>query len=54
MSIEGRVEALERKHRDLEARIESLRAERAPDEHITNLKREKLAIKDEIVRIQNA
>lgn len=52
MSIEGRIEALERKHRDLEARIEVMRAERVPDEYINNLKREKLAIKDELARIQ--
>ena len=53
MSIEGRIEALQRKHRDLEVRIEVMQAERVPDEHINSLKREKLAIKDELVKIQN-
>lgn len=54
MGLTARLEALERRHRDLHNRIESLQAEKAPDIYITNLKREKLAIKDEIVRIRNA
>ena len=54
MSIDGRIEALKRKHKDLDDRIEVLQAERAPEHFITNLKREKLAIKDELARIQNA
>lgn len=53
MSIEGRIEALERRHKDLHNRIEVLIAERAPDEYIANLKREKLAIKDELARMTN-
>lgn len=54
MSIEGRLEALKLKHKDLSARIEVLETERAPSEFITNLKKEKLKIKDEITRIENA
>lgn len=54
MSIEGRIESLKRKHLDLEARIEAMRAERVPDEYINTLKREKLTIKDELARILDA
>ena len=52
MNIEGRIEALERKHKDLHSRVEALEAERAPEKYITNLKKEKLEIKDEIQRLK--
>jgi hypothetical protein len=52
MSVEARIEALERKHKHLHDRIESLEAERAPDTYIVPLKREKLAIKDEISQLR--
>lgn len=48
MNIEGRIEALERKHKDLHSRIEALEGERAPDLYIIPLKKEKLEVKDEI------
>ncbi len=51
MSIQGRVEALTVKHKDLHNRIEALEAERAPDKFIIPLKKEKLAIKDELERL---
>lgn len=53
MTIEGRLEALRRKHVDLHNRIEVLQAEKAPDIYINKLKKEKLFIKDEITRIEN-
>lgn len=53
MSIEGRLEALKRKHTDLHNRIEVLQAEKAPDIYINKLKKEKLVLKDEITRIEN-
>ena len=52
MSVEGRIESLTRKHKDLHARIEVLEAERAPDEFIHKLKKEKLAIKDELLKLE--
>ena len=48
MSIEGRIESLERKHKELHTRIEALEAERAPETFIVPLKKEKLSIKDEL------
>ena len=48
MSIEGRIEALERKHKNLHDRIEALEAERVPDIYTSPLKREKLIVKDEL------
>ena len=51
MNIEGRIEALERKHTDLHRRIEALEAERAPDVYITPLKKEKLSVKDELTAL---
>lgn len=52
MSIEGRIEALERKHKDIHERIEALEAEHAPDIYITGLKKEKLILKDEINKLR--
>jgi hypothetical protein len=50
----GRLASLERKHRDLHTRIDALEAEKAPDKYITPLKKEKLALKDEIERLKRA
>ena len=52
MSIEGHIEALQRKHKALHKRIEALEAEHAPDKYITPLKKEKLQIKDEIAKYE--
>ena len=51
-SVENRMEALVRKHRDLDQRIIALEAERAPDKYINPLKREKLLLKDEITKTE--
>lgn len=48
MSIEGRIESLERKHKELHDRVEALEAERAPDKYVKPLKLEKLKVKDEL------
>ena len=48
----GRLASLESKHDDLHKRIESLQAERAPDNYIVPLKKEKLSLKDEIERLR--
>lgn len=53
MSQQGRIDALVNRHKDLHNRIEALEAERAPDKFITPLKKEKLAIKDELERLQH-
>jgi hypothetical protein len=47
-----RLASLERKHMDLHTRIEVLQAEKAPDKYIVPLKKEKLAIKDEMERLK--
>tara|TARA_Y100000389_G_scaffold54036_2_gene49916 strand:- start:1718 stop:1900 length:183 start_codon:yes stop_codon:yes gene_type:complete len=52
MSIESRLVALERKHKDLHSKIEALEAEKAPDRYIKTLKVEKLVVKDEMSIIQ--
>ena len=52
MSIESRLVALERKHKDLHSKIEALEAEKAPDKYIKALKVEKLVVKDEMNIIQ--
>jgi uncharacterized protein YdcH (DUF465 family) len=51
-SIENRMEALVRKHRELDQRIIALEAERAPDKYINPLKKEKLLLKDEITQTE--
>lgn len=48
----NRLASLESKHNDLHRRIEALQAEKAPDKYITPLKKEKLSIKDEMVRLK--
>jgi len=44
---------LKNKHHNLDKKIEALIAEHAPDKYITPLKKEKLALKDEIVKLEN-
>ena len=53
MSVEGHIEALTRKHKDLHKRIEALEAEHAPEKYINPLKKEKLKLKDEIAKFKN-
>lgn len=48
----SRIERLERKHRELHQRIDNLEKQFHEDAQLTTLKREKLAIKDEISRLQ--
>lgn len=48
----NRLASLERKHNDLHKRIEALQGEKAPDKYITELKKQKLACKDEIERLK--
>lgn len=54
MTIEGRIKALERKHKELHDRIETLEAERSPEKYIIPLKKEKLAVKDELTDLYRA
>ena len=54
MTIEGRLESLERKHKELHERVDTLEAEKAPDKYIAPLKKMKLNIKDEIMDLRNA
>lgn len=49
---DARIESLERKHKDLDARILALEAERAPDKFVKNLKIQKLMVKDEIRKLK--
>ena len=52
MTVEERVSALKAKHAELEQAIETENSRPLPDELLLHaLKREKLRIKDEIVRI---
>ena len=54
MSVDERIEALKAKHARLEHEIEEETHRPHPDDmHLTQLKREKLKIKDEMVRIQH-
>ena len=53
MNVQPRIQALQRKHAELHKRIEALYAEKAPEIYINTLKAEKLAIKDEIMRLNN-
>ncbi|MEO5374523.1 MAG: YdcH family protein [Alphaproteobacteria bacterium] len=52
MTVDARVESLRAKHAQLEAAIETETHRPMPDTtHITDLKRQKLKIKEEIERI---
>ena len=50
--INNHLIALKNKHHDLDMRIEALEAERAPDQYVTSLKKEKLKLKEEIVKFE--
>lgn len=55
MSVSSHVEELRRKHQALEGEVET--AQRAPgtsDQEITELKKQKMKIKEEITRLENA
>jgi hypothetical protein len=51
-SLTNHLVALKNKHHDLDKRIEALYAEHAPDQYIVPLKKEKLRLKEEIVKIE--
>jgi len=52
MNVESRVESLRQRHRDLERAIEEENQRPMPDSAaLSDLKRQKLRIKDEIVRL---
>jgi hypothetical protein len=50
--VEDRIESLQRQHKKLHDTIETLHAEKAPDKYITPFKKRKLAVKDELVKLQ--
>jgi hypothetical protein len=50
--IKNHLIALKNKHHNLDKRIEALVAEHAPDEYVIKMKKEKLKIKEEIVKIE--
>ena len=53
MTTEGHIEALERRHRELESKIgDELSHPSADDLYIAALKRKKLEIKDQLARLQ--
>tara|TARA_B100002019_G_C21071495_1_gene499250 strand:+ start:570 stop:800 length:231 start_codon:yes stop_codon:yes gene_type:complete len=52
MSNIKRIQWLKEKHREHHKMIEAAEAEKAPDEFITRLKKEKLQYKDEIERLE--
>ena len=49
--LKGRLVTLKQRHKDLHKKIEVLEAEKAPDKIITNYKKKKLALKDEISKL---
>ena len=51
-SLQNHLVVLKNKHHDLSTRIDVLYAEHADEKYITPLKKEKLALKDEIVKIE--
>jgi len=53
MSLDARLVSLERKHKDIHMRVEALEAEKAPEGFIKPLKKEKLKLKDEIIKIKH-
>jgi|TARA_B100001059_G_C17606004_1_gene462009 uncharacterized protein YdcH (DUF465 family) len=48
------VEYLEQKHKKLHDKLEAAEAEKAPEQYLKNMKKEKLALKDEIVSLKLA
>ncbi|MEL6946702.1 MAG: DUF465 domain-containing protein [Pseudomonadota bacterium] len=54
MTIQSRIENLETKHGELEEELASLvQAPSVSDEHVSNVKRKKLELKDEISRLRS-
>lgn len=53
MSVEARIESLQRKHKNIHERIEALEAQSYSEQSVKSLKKQKLAIKDEIERLQH-
>ena len=52
MTVQDRIDALKAKHAELEAEIEEEEGRPLPDNvHVHELKRQKLAIKDEIAQL---
>ena len=51
-TLENRIEALKAKHKKLDETIEVLYAEKAPEEIINKMKKEKLSLKDEITDLE--
>tara|TARA_Y100000389_G_scaffold65275_1_gene61345 strand:- start:300 stop:494 length:195 start_codon:yes stop_codon:yes gene_type:complete len=51
MDVSHRIEVLTKKHKELHARVEAAEAENAPDEYLVTMKKEKLALKDEIEKL---
>ncbi|UJQ94026.1 YdcH family protein [Mariluticola halotolerans] len=53
MTTEGHIAALERRHTELERQLEeALRHRSLDDLHVSDLKRRKLEVKDELVKLQ--
>ena len=50
--LTNRLIALKNKHHNLDKQIEALIAERAPDEYVNRVKKQKLKVKEEIVKIE--
>jgi len=53
MSLDARLESLQRKHKDINDRIKALEGERAPEKFIKSMKIRKLMVKDEITRLES-
>ena len=54
MNAAKRVEYLEQKHKKLHDKLEAAEAEKAPEQYLKKMKKEKLALKDEIVTLKLA
>ena len=52
MAKEDRLISLQIKHKHLHSLVEAAEAEKAPDHYISNMKREKLVLKDEITQLK--
>ena len=53
MSLQSHIETLQQRHQALEAELEGLRqAPSVSDEKVADVKRRKLALKDEIARLE--
>lgn len=49
----NKIDYLKEQHKKIHERIEALEAEKAPEKYITDLKKQKLSIKDQISRYDN-